>query len=146
VRLDCRLRCEGFDAARIPAGDPIISWHEQQWARMGFAGKGGQQSRLSAGDAHPQADSVAFFRGPLALSRDIRLGDEDIFAPLPAGFDREAPGELVAETVSKGARAVVRRIYAAGVAGKRLLRFCDFSSAGNTWDADSTFATWIRLR
>ena len=109
--------------------------------------------------AHELEDHVAFTSGPLALARDMRFGDGDIgeivrsercggglvpsgpvpgalqvraltdamlvnwALPLPMGAHRESPEKALPDIV----------------------RFCDYVSAGNTWDSSSSYRVWLPL-
>lgn len=109
--------------------------------------------------AHELDGHVAFTTGPLALARDMRFGDGDIgevvradrcggglvpsgpvpgalqvralsdamwvnwALPLPIGAHRESPEKALPDIV----------------------RFCDYASAGNTWDSASSYRVWLPL-
>ena len=140
VSFDMRTRAERFDSTPLPADDPLVAWSVDEWAKMKNMEPGAPAHTLTAADAQPHRDAVALMRGPLVLARDVRLGPDDIFGPLPAGFDPDHPGEIQRATAPAGIRLAFELQTAQGP-----LRLCDFASAGNTWDARSRFNTWLPL-
>jgi hypothetical protein len=82
---------------------------------------------------------VAVARGPVALARDVRLGQDAIGDPV-AGFDGDG-GYVPLETV-----APPPGIDMAYSAGAEQIRLCDYASAGNTWSPDSRYRVWMPER
>ncbi|MCX7013960.1 MAG: glycoside hydrolase family 127 protein [Candidatus Sumerlaeota bacterium] len=140
LNLDMRTRAERFDASELPADDPLVAWSATEWAKMANMEPGAPPHMLTTADALPHRDSVALLRGPLVLARDVRLGQESIFSPLPAGFDPGQPGELRRTAPPAGVWLAFELPTARGP-----LALCDFASAGNTWDSRSRFNTWLAL-
>jgi hypothetical protein len=147
IELQCRLREQYFDPEKISPDDPMVAWHEQQWATMGFIGEdhlnitSPYSMRLTLEDALPHRRAVMFFKGPVALARDVRLGDGDVLAPLPEGFDEQGAYELRPIPAPDG----IWKAYELDLGPGAGLKLCDFASAGNTWDAHSKFSAWNLL-
>ena len=92
--------------------------------------------------------AVAVERGPLVLALDRR------FAAVPA---TPVVGEIVADaagyiagcqllptsTATGGPRLLLAVPVRTKTGGEATLRFCDYASAGHTWQADSTFRVWL---
>lgn len=137
--LDMSTRVARFDPSKLDADDPLVTWSVEEWAKLRNMEPGAPPSPVTAADALPHEAAVAFIRGPLVLARDIRLGEENIFEPLPPTVDLDEPPDLQPIEAPKDIWQAFE------TTGAATLRFCDFASAGNTWDADSTFTTWMRL-
>lgn len=87
---------------------------------------------------HDNCGYVAVERGPLVLARDIRLGDGDIHAPVSLSAEH-----LVA-LASIDVPAGITAAWACADATGTPVRFCNYSSAGSTWDvATSDFRVWM---
>jgi DUF1680 family protein len=94
---------------------------------------------------------IALMRGPIVLTRDRRLNNLDVDVAVTT-IDKN-------ETVSDSIEAVQRapfwmtfkvpfRIgdYLEGEFGRaKDIYFCDFSSAGNSWDKRSRYRVWLPL-
>ncbi len=93
--------------------------------------------------AGPTPALVAVEYGPLVLARDIRLGADNIRAPVT--LDTAADGTLAVRRVE--APAGFRYVFEVPVrtpAGRRWIRMCDFASAGATWKKEtSDFLVWL---
>jgi hypothetical protein len=100
---------------------------------------------------HELNGHVAFTRGPLVLARDLRFGDGDIGDSIRKPF-KCSPSDFAAVA------SPVRDIYLTCTgnlelghhydAGKgkvhtKAVRFCDYASAGNTWDERSAYRVWL---
>lgn len=88
----------------------------------------------------------ALFRGPVLLARDARFGDGDIHAPIEPPdvlTPIVPPSPEIGQAFSARLRTGVD-LEAPGGQTPREIHFCDFASAGNTWDADSVYRTWLR--
>lgn len=139
------VRQETFEADRIPTDDPRVAWHGQDWVNKGYIleegiamEEGHSANFLTASDVLPHTTASVFFYGPLVLARDIRLENKrDIFEPLTN----------MTPTNIKPCKspANIWKVYELQMADRSCLRFCDFSSAGNTWDQNSLFNTWLEL-
>ncbi len=139
LHLDMRTRFAQFDASALPEDDPLIPWSVEAWAKLKNMEPGAPPSPITEADALPHRDAVAVMRGPLVLARDVRLGDADVFEPLPLEIDLETPPPLVPIEAPAGI------FWAFKTRNGPDLRLCDFASAGNTWDAQSRFNTWFIL-
>lgn len=137
ILFEMGVRCERFAADRLSATDPLVSWHVKQWASMGVIEQGRQRSNLRVEDALPHQSAVMFFRGPIALARDIRLGDRGIFTPL-TGDDVRGAKSIRPSQPPEG----VWKAYDVDLGSGQTIRLCDFASAGNTWDQHSLFTAW----
>ncbi len=150
IMFDIQLRWETFKPELFDSTFHSIDYYNKEWAKMKF-GIGSYELNnsiykhviaLNNSDALPQQKALTFFYGPIALSRDIRVSGEDIFSPIaePKNIDKisvkliDAPADIwkVFEVVDEG--------------NDQIIRFCDFSSAGNTWDKNSLFNTWCILK
>jgi len=144
IVFDIRVRVEYFDPKKIRADAPVIAWHETTWASMGFVSEMNierwvnQKTGLTSEDALPHQKAAIFFRGPLALSRDIRFGDGDIFEPLQLNTDDNDIGVLVSIAAPDG----IQKAYELTMSNGKIIKLCDFASAGNTWDSTSKFSAW----
>ena len=114
--------------------------------------------------AHFKNDHVAFTRGPVVLARDLRFADGDIgevlrpeFSAsgslqaektdahgLTVRFDRVRAGNgfwmAFAATLPTGCHSESTRDWLPESVG-----FCDFASAGNTWDRTSAYRVWLPM-
>ena len=145
MEFDMHVRVERFDADRIGPDQPVVKWHEKEWAAMGMILEEGasqniqQKSSLHPSDALRHGPAAMLFRGPLALARDMRLGGDDVFKPLPASFLDS--GQLAASQAA--APEGIWKAYEVSMDTGPVIRCCDFASAGNTWDRGSRFNSWI---
>jgi hypothetical protein len=139
LNLDTRTHFAHFDASALSKDDPLVTWSVEAWAKLKNMEPGAPPSPVTEADALPHRDAVALMRGPLVLARDVRLGDADIYEPLPSEIDLENPPPL-APIVSPA-----DIFWAFETRDGPKLRVCDFASAGNTWDANSCFNTWFIL-
>lgn len=111
-----------------------------------------------------QNDSIAFVRGPILLARDARFGGQ-VGEPVRRNFYSDGSGETEIPDVEKTKFPfhVVRSdaadvwlrlvgILPTGVHAESVrdgwpeaVGFCDFASAGNTWDSRSAYRVWLPL-
>lgn len=106
-----------------------------------------------SGRAHRVGDSVAFTRGPIALARDLRFGAADLAEPLQIGFDVSAPVPMTLLAAEhEGMWMEVGVTLPMGLHSEspehrrpKMVKFCDFSSAGNTWQPDSAYRLWLPI-
>jgi hypothetical protein len=138
------LRTEKFGVDRIAADDPRVSWHEQDWVKRGFILEQGIESDLgyntkqiiTQSDIQPHIPADVLMYGPLVLSRDVRL------ATMEQVFDAMSPDQITG--IKSGTpHDQIWKVFDLTLTDGRTISFCDFSSAGNTWDSDSTFNTWL---
>ena len=140
LELDFSVRTERFDPSHLAPDDEFVRWSEKEWANMRDHSPDPAPHTLAPEDALPHREAVAFLRGPIVLSRDVRLGQTNIFDSLPEGFPSDETGKP-------------RRIEAPEAVWQSFelptsddpIRLCDFASAGNTWDDESRFNTWQLL-
>ena len=104
--------------------------------------------------AHTLDDHVAFTAGPLALARDMRFGDGDIGECVRpealADPNGRIPGAIQVRPLSDSFlmnAAIPLPMGAHRVNPQNALpdivRFCDYASAGNTWDSSSSYRVWL---
>ena len=113
--------------------------------------------------AHYKNDCVAFTRGPVVLARDLRFHDGDIGAVLRPDFARS--GSMQAGAAAAEPNVRFERIrggsdfwlaFAAALpTGSHsestrdwlpsVVSFCDFASAGRTWDDASAYRVWLPM-
>lgn len=92
----------------------------------------------------------AILRGPVLLSRDSRFNDGFVDEAAVIEHKNEIidlkPGNLKPNEVWMSFTAPL--ILGADLEGEfgkpREIHFCDFASAGNTWDANSRYRVWIK--
>ncbi|HUU26963.1 MAG TPA: beta-L-arabinofuranosidase domain-containing protein [archaeon] len=96
------------------------------------------------------SEQIAIMRGPIMLARDSRLGNEDVDTELQRPVaDEEGFIELQPDTPPSKAFWMVFKVpvvedpASRETGSKRLIRMCDYSSAGNTWDRDARFRVWL---
>ena len=105
-----------------------------------------------AGRAHRLHDSIAFTRGPIVLARDLRLSKgRDTGAMVRASFDASKPVDIRSE---RSPFRDVRMAFSIELPKEthrenpenelpEQVVFCDFASAGNTWDDTSAYRVWL---
>ena len=89
----------------------------------------------------PQQKALTFFYGPIALARDIRVSGANIFSPI-----YEPGGNDIQSIKLMNAPKNIWKEFVVDLGNKQVIHFCDFSSAGNTWDKNSLFNTWCILK
>ena len=116
--------------------------------------------------AHVIDNHVAFTRGPIVLARDMRFHDGDI-GEIVRRDCRMIPGDpLFAGNIADGMKMSARSVrvddksmwLACSIPlpmgshrenpENRLpeeVMFCDYASAGNTWDASSSYRVWLPI-
>ena len=105
--------------------------------------------------AHALNDYVAFTVGPIALARDMRFHDGDIgeivrikeFVPEGPVAKAEQVRVLSDDMWMNWALPLPMGAHRESME-KRLpdiVRFCDYASAGSTWDSSSSFRVWLPL-
>lgn len=149
ISFDMQLRWETFDPSLFDSTYHDIGFYNKTWAAIKYVRstnpvlneKYDHPFPLTADDALPQQKALMFFYGPLALSRDVRISKKDIFTPLiePTGRDSATVRIIKApDNIWKG--------FELNLGNGQNIRFCDFSSAGNTWDKNSLFNTWCIVK
>jgi DUF1680 family protein len=143
------LRWEYFDPAKRDSSYHDLRWYDSVWAAIKFIpatnpqleARYAQVGALKTDDALPQEPAVTFFYGPIALARDRRISGTDIFRPIA---DPQGNKE---RTITPGPAARgIWKTFQVRLGKNQPISFCDFSSAGNTWDKSSEFNTWCLLR
>ncbi len=102
------------------------------------------------GRVEGQSEHFALFRGPLVLARDARFNDGAVDQPAKMP-ELGKPVEIMpAESGNKDIWLAFTVMLQTGTdpesAEMKLhpVHFCDYGSAGNTWQADSLYRTWFR--
>ena len=101
------------------------------------------------GKLHLNHDHQAITRGPIVLARDSRLGDGFIDE---TSIIQQQDG-IVELTLVKDSSANIWMTFTApckmgtdleGAGGlAKFVKFCDFASAGNTWDPATRYRVWL---
>ena len=89
---------------------------------------------------------IAIKRGPVVLSRDSRLDEfyVDDVSYFDIKDDRTIKLERIKENIPENIWMVFELETSFGQRGKKeKLRFCDYASAGNTWEQDNRFRVWL---
>ena len=132
--------------AAVPAGAYLAI--ERQWQagdaitlKLDLRGRG----RMKNGH-------LVLERGPITLARDARFDDGDIHdviggvdvsKPIPLKVEQSADENIwMAFTLPQ---RVGLNLEAARGEPLTPIHFCDFASAGNTWEADSVYRVWQRI-
>lgn len=148
VNFRLKARWESFDIKLFDfTWFHEIGYYDTTWANMKFLGgtyepnneKYKYVDALNVEEALPHKKAITFFYGPIALSRDIRVSGADVFSSIPDSVE-----EISVSSVQ--APEDIWKIYKIDIGDGKPLTFCDFSSAGNTWDSTSLFNTWCLLR
>jgi DUF1680 family protein len=147
LKFNLNLRWETFNPAKFAGAFHPINYYDSQWAKMGFI-KGTDLTNnlrfdhlpeLTIKDVLPSRKAVTFFYGPIALARDTRISGNEVFSKIN---DPENIKPIIQPAISpKG----IWKSYTITLGKEQRMRFCDFSSAGNTWDKNSIFNTWCLL-
>jgi len=105
--------------------------------------------------AHVQNHFVAYTRGPILLARDNRFADGDLMEPMPPQMVREGdvmrsfspvvvPSDdmwmAFSATLPLGQHKENREAQ-----NPATVFFCDFASAGNTWQRNNYYRTWFPI-
>lgn len=103
--------------------------------------------------AHELNGHVAFTRGPIVLTRDCRFGDGDIgevlrepFALADGDFDCVRAPDSAMWIVCSARLKLGHHLHRAATDEETIpseVKFCDYASAGNTWDGRSTYRVWL---
>jgi hypothetical protein len=149
INFDINVWWETFDPKKFKDTWNDISFYENQWAGFKFSGatdevkisKYGHVESLPVEEALPHISSVAFFYGPVALARDTRVTEGDIFAPVDFSGSGITHAIKPIKTPDK-----IWKAWQLNLGESRKINFCDFSSAGNSWDEKSRFNTWCVLK
>ena len=107
-------------------------------------------------DAKPSVKPhyVAFTRGPVLLARDSRLDSGDQMQPFRGGIrDGQAmPGFSAVRSPTDGVWMAFNAVLDIGSHSENpegsypeAVVFCDYASAGNTWDRDNYYRTWFPI-
>jgi uncharacterized protein len=148
INFDMNVWWETFDPEKFKDTYHDIHFYEKQWAGHKFSGatdedkirRYGHVESLPEEYALPHKSAVTFFFGPVALARDIRITEGDIFVPV----DFSGRGKSLSIKPIE-APDQIWKAWEVNLGGGRKIHFCDFSSAGNTWAKSSEFNTWCIL-
>ncbi|MDB4584260.1 glycoside hydrolase family 127 protein [Draconibacterium sp.] len=144
ISFDMDIRWETFEPEKFDDTFHNIEFYNKYWAQMKFIGSTYEPNKikyqhvdtLSVNQAIPQKEAVLFFYGPVALSRDIRISENDIFDRIPI----PEKGKTLIKPVT--ATQDFWKLFEIDFGNGKKEIFCDFSSAGNTWSEQSEFNTW----
>lgn len=102
--------------------------------------------------AHMLDSFVAFTRGPVLLARDSRLDGGDMMEPYREGSVNEGakmsysavrtPSDAIWMEFAATMPIGVHHANPEGV-NPSVVFFCDYASAGNTWERDNYYRTWF---
>ncbi len=145
VSFDIQPRWETFNPALFDSQFHNIDFYNNVWANIKYFAstnqvlneRYGNSFVLNKTDALPQQKAITFFYGPLALSRDIRITKNNIFSSVTKPTNKDVVSIKAIKPPGS-----MWKLYELSIGDKQTLRFCDFSSAGNTWDENSLFNTW----
>jgi len=148
LSFNMAVRLEAFNTVKSDSLFHKNDYYDSEWAKMKFmAGSNIDNNKkyenvqsLSSKDALPTKPAVTFFYGPLALSRDVRITEGNIFAPVQIQVKNKFVTLKQIETPPG-----IWKAYELNMGDGHHIKFCDFSSAGNTWNFDSEFNTWCIL-
>lgn len=94
---------------------------------------------------------AALMRGPILFARDARFEDGSVdraaeFVDVKDGTVALLPAASTPEGVwmAVGVKMTLGTTHEGADAQPRTIHFCDFASAGNTWDVGSYYRVWIR--
>jgi len=149
IIFDIRLRWETFKPELFDSTYHNIDFYNGKWAKMHFQNGSYKPNNeryknviaLDKNEALPQQKALTFFFGPIALSRDIRVSGTDIFSYIIEPVSKNSISVKLIETP-----ADIWKAFEVDLGNDQIIRFCDFSSAGNTWDKNSLFNTWCILK
>lgn len=150
IDFDFNLKWEKFDPSKFSDSFHNLSYFNSKWSKFGFITNGSNdknnqrynyQNTLTEKDALPAKPAVVFTYGPLVLARDIRISKSDVFSTI------DNP-ELSKKTSAKliDSPDGVWHTFLIDFGNGKSEKFCDFSSAGNTWNNSSLFNTWCILK
>ncbi len=95
-------------------------------------------------------ESQAIVRGPVVYARDSRFNDGFVDETLSIEHDADNKVAMTPMTTDKPAFAwlafrvnALTSIYSGDKASFRPIAFCDFGSAGNTWDETTRYKVWL---
>ncbi|MCX7817927.1 MAG: glycoside hydrolase family 127 protein [Kiritimatiellae bacterium] len=146
LSLATPVHAELFEPARYAWTDVELQKAAEEWASLGVPRwdptrrKTVQVKTVTPADALPHTRAVFWFKGPVALARDARLGEVAPMRRWPWSVGE--PPTPRAEPLPAPANVwkAWRLVWPDGTRAE----VCDFSSAGNTWDARSRFsAVWL---
>lgn len=140
---------ENFDNTKSRDLYHDVVFYQKKWAELKFPGASNEEinrrytpmTSLSPIDALPHKRAMTYFYGPLALSRDVRITEGDIFSPI-----RFSPVTDAISIRPVSPPQGIWKEFEISLGQDRSIKFCDFSSAGNTWNLDSEFNTWCILK
>jgi len=149
ISFNLSLRWETFDMTKSASIFHKIDFYDNEWAKLKFAGGSNKVNNqryehvnsLSVNDALPQKPAVTFFYGPLALARDIRVTVADVFSTIE---DPSLSKNISFRSIDSPSG--IWKAFEFDLGNDKRMKFCDFSSAGNTWDKLSLFNTWCILK
>ena len=148
IFFELGIRYELFDTGQFRTCYHPLEFYDEKWAGLQFLGgsnpainqRYGHVTSLPVSAALPHQPAVALLYGPMVLSRDVRISGPDIFSAMDLPSD---PETIMVSRIRPPPN--IRHAFELDLGEGRIIRCCDFSSAGNTWSAESMFNTWCLL-
>jgi len=145
IHFNLKIRYEFFDTSKFTTCHNDIDFYNEEWAKLKFAGGSNPANNqryshvvsLSESEALPHKPAVTMLYGPMVLSRDVRITGPDIFSPISLPTD---PNSIKISKIQPP--PLIRQAFELDFGTGQIIKFCDFSSAGNTWSNESMFNTW----
>ena len=148
IHFDLKIRYDFFDTSKVTTCNNHIKFYNDEWAKLKFAGGSNPANNerfshivsLSESEALPHRPAVGLGYGPMVLSRDVRITGPDIFSPINLPIN---PNSIKVSKILSPPD--IRLALELDLRSGQIIRFCDFSSAGNSWSKKSLFNTWCIL-
>jgi len=149
IEFDLPVWYEMLDTSKASTLYHPIDFYKKEWAKIAFIKGSSEENNqkyehiksLSEKEALAQKNAVTFFYGPLALSRDVRITKGDIFAPVSL-----LRNSKIIKINPLEAPSGIWKAFELNLGEGQIIKFCDFSSAGNTWSEESRFNTWCNIK
>lgn len=138
------VRVNGMDVSGMAPGAYLSvrrTWKAGDTVEMDFDFTG----RVEGKNEH-----FALFRGPLVLSRDARFNDGAVDQPAKMPDAGKPVAITPVESENKDIWQAFTVMLQTGTDPESAemkphpVHFCDYASAGNTWQSDSLYRTWFR--
>jgi DUF1680 family protein len=147
ISFDMNVRWERFEKEKFDDTFHNINFYNNYWANMKFQGSSWDANEekykhvqpLPVEEALPHKEAVMFFYGPIALSRDVRISQNNIFLGI------QTPNKKDISIKKLPQKENFWKLFEIDLGDGIKEVFCDFSSAGNTWTDESKFNTWCLI-